>query len=90
VTPNNGAAPAGPSKLQIDQDATIYVGALEAGRPVAHAPAAGRRAYLFAISGATTVNGQRLEPGDQARITAETTLALEAAKPAEVILIDLP
>ncbi len=90
VTPKDGRTPAGTSKLQIDQDATVYVASLEAGQSVPHARTPGRRAYLFAISGALDVNGLRLDSGDQARMTDETMIALEARAPAEVILIDLP
>jgi hypothetical protein len=48
VTPANGAATDG--KLMIDQDATIYVSALNAGQSVTHANK-GSHAYLFVIAG---------------------------------------
>jgi redox-sensitive bicupin YhaK (pirin superfamily) len=79
-----------PGVLQIDQDATFYVGALAADQRVTHAAAPDRRAYLFAISGSLVVNGFALDAGDQARITGETSLAIEARAPADLILIDLP
>jgi redox-sensitive bicupin YhaK (pirin superfamily) len=90
VTPADRAA-AGESRLQIDQDATVFVASLDAGQTVRHASAPGRRAYLFAISGALALDGLRLARGDQARITDESPPAIEAgAAPAELILIDLP
>ena len=88
VTPTGSAATTG--KLQIDQDATFYVALLEPSQSVTHAAAPGRRQYVFAISGALTVDGQALDAGDQARITGASTLAIAARAASEVILIDLP
>jgi hypothetical protein len=79
-----------PGTLAIDQDATISVSALRAGERVVHRSRAGRRAYLFVISGALDVNGTGLAAGDQARIADEPELVLRAAEDAEVILLDLP
>ncbi len=88
VTPAGG--PPGPSRLQIDQDATVFVSTLEQGKSVTHVSRTGRRAYLFAISASLDVNETGLETGDQARITDEPTLTLSARTPGELILIDLP
>jgi redox-sensitive bicupin YhaK (pirin superfamily) len=89
VTPA-GAPAAGPSRLQIDQDATFFVSTVEEGKSLTH-KSAGGRAYLFAISGALEVNETLIETGDQARITDESTLTITARKGVtELILIDLP
>jgi redox-sensitive bicupin YhaK (pirin superfamily) len=91
VTPaGSGATSASSSKLQIDQDATFFVASLAPGETVSHGSEAGRRAYVFAISGAFDVNGFTLETGDQARIAEEPTLTLTARAASELILIDLP
>ena len=77
--------------LTIDQDATIYVSSLDAGRSVTHdAKAAGRRAYLFVIRGEVELNGRTLKNGDQARIEGETRLEVTAKQDAEFVLLDLP
>ncbi|MGH9862821.1 MAG: pirin family protein [Candidatus Acidiferrales bacterium] len=76
--------------LHIHQDASVYVASLEKGDNVAHTLASGRRAYLFVISGGSTLNGQPLAAGDQARLTDEKKLALTADNPAELLLVDLP
>jgi len=89
VTPNDGA-PAGESKLQIDQDASLFVASLETGRTVVHTSGPGRRSYLFVISGALDLNGMKLDAGDQARVAGEAALTIEARAPSELILIDLP
>ncbi len=90
VTPAGSTPAAGGTRLQIDQDASIFVSALEAGKRVSHASRAGRRAYLFAIAGRVALNGTTLEVGDQARVTDEPALTIEAEAPADVILLDLP
>lgn len=79
-----------PGSLTIDQDATMYVSALDAGKSVTHTSPAGRHAYLFVIKGSVDLNGQRLNDGDQARIKDETSLTVTAAEDAEIMLIDLP
>lgn len=79
-----------PETLVIDQDAAIYVSALRAGEEVVHKSRAGRKAYLFVISGSLTVNGTPLAVGDQARIADEPELTLRATGKAELILLDLP
>ena len=78
-----------PGTLAIDQDAAVYVSTLEAGKTVSH-QTAGKHAYLFVKQGEVSVNGQKLEAGDQARIANEPKLDLVAAKDAELILLDLP
>jgi redox-sensitive bicupin YhaK (pirin superfamily) len=76
--------------LTIDQDASIYVSALDAGRTLTHAAKPGRHAYLFVVSGSVDLNGKTLEAGGQARIDDEPTLALSAKEDAELMLLDLP
>ena len=79
-----------PETLVIDQDAAIYVSALRPGQEVVHKGRAGRRAYLFVIGGALTVNGIPVRAGDQGRIADEPELTLRATEDAELILLDLP
>jgi quercetin 2,3-dioxygenase len=76
--------------LRIDQDAVIYIAALDPGQSVTHTLAAGRRAYAFVIGGALALNGDALAAGDQARITDESRLVLAASAAGELILLDLP
>lgn len=79
-----------PDTLRIDQDAAIYVSRLAASESVLHTTAAGRRAYLFVISGAVSLNGTPLAQGDQAKIQNEIRLQIAAEEGAEIILLDLP
>jgi len=76
--------------VTIHQDAAVYVTVLEPGETVAHPLASGRRAYVQVARGAVTVNGQRLQAGDGARIKDEVEIALAGAEEsAEVLLFDL-
>ena len=79
-----------PGTLTIDQDATVYVSSLEAGKEVSLRQKPGRRAYLFVINGEVDLNSKRLHAGDQARVADEQTLNINAAKESELLLIDLP
>lgn len=79
-----------PETLVIDQDAAMYISALRARQEVVHKSRAGRKAYLFVMSGSLTVNGTPLGAGDQARIPDEPELTLRATGEAELTLLDLP
>jgi redox-sensitive bicupin YhaK (pirin superfamily) len=76
--------------VRIHQDASLYASRLAAGQSVKANLAAGRLAYLHLIRGAVTVNGQRLEGGDAARIRDEPAIAIDAEADAELLLFDLP
>jgi len=76
--------------LSIDQDATVYVSSLDAGKTLTHSAKPGRHAYFFVINGDVELNGTKLASGDQARIADETSLTIEAFKNSELMLIDLP
>jgi redox-sensitive bicupin YhaK (pirin superfamily) len=76
--------------LAIDQDATIFVSSLDAGKSLAHSAKPGRKAYFFVIDGQVELNGKTLSAGDQARISNETELAVRAKANSELMLLDLP
>jgi quercetin 2,3-dioxygenase len=75
--------------LTIDQDATIYVSSLDAGKTVTHDSKPGRHAYFFVIDGEAELNGRKLTTGDQARIENETSLTIKAGKDTELMLLDM-
>ncbi len=72
------------------QDASIYAALLEAGERVQHAVQAGRLVYVHLIRGTLVVNGTALKGGDALKITQESSVTLEQAEGAEVLLFDLP
>jgi len=76
--------------LHINQDLTIFLSSLEAGRDVTHTQPAGRKLYLFVIKGNVTLNGtDALAVGDAARITDVHELNVRTEHGAEFMLIDL-
>ncbi len=79
-----------PGTVKVHQDATVYVATVRQGDEIKHRLGDGRRAYLFVIAGELQLNGQRLERGDQARITDVTELDITSPAAAEIYLIDLP
>ncbi len=76
--------------VRIHQDARLYVSRLGAGQTLAAELPAGRLGYLHLVRGAVTVNGQRLDGGDAAKIRDEKRLAISAEGDAELMLFDLP
>jgi len=79
-----------PGTLAIDQDAQIFIARLARGEKDSHSMPAGRKAYLFVISGEVNASGKKLGAGDQARIADEKKISIEAVRDAELILLDLP
>jgi len=76
--------------VRIHQDARMYVSRLAPGQSLSAELAAGRLGYLHLISGAVTVNGERLAGGDAAKVRDETQLQISAGADSELLLFDLP
>jgi len=79
-----------PEAVKVHQDVTFYVSRINPGDGVEHELKAGRRAFLYVIEGGVELDGEKLETGDQARITDAGRLAISAGAASELILIDLP
>ncbi|MND03552.1 Quercetin 2,3-dioxygenase [compost metagenome] len=62
---------------------------LDPGVTVEHTAQAGRKHWVQVAKGAVTVNGAALEEGDGAAITGETSLAITASAPSEIMLFDM-
>ena len=74
----------------VHQDAHVFVSRLNAGVTVGHALGGGRGAYLYVIEGDVEVNGQRMETGSAAQVTAEERVSIAAAAAtSELILVDV-
>jgi redox-sensitive bicupin YhaK (pirin superfamily) len=76
--------------VTIHQDARIYAALLDGADAAAHPLAAGRRAYVHVARGSVSVNGTPLAAGDAAKFAAESIVALDRGRGAEVLLFDLP
>jgi redox-sensitive bicupin YhaK (pirin superfamily) len=75
--------------IAIHQDADLWLGKLDAGRGVMHKLARERQAWVHVAEGEVSLNGAKLNAGDAAAITGETSLELSANKMAQVLLFDL-
>lgn len=73
----------------VHQDAHVFVSRLNAGVTVEHPLGDGRGAYLYVIEGDVEVNGERMETGSAAQVTAEERVAIAAAATSELILVDI-
>ena len=79
----------GGDAVLVHQDAHVFVSWLGAGASVNHGLSGGRGAYLYVIDGDVTVNGERMETGSAAQVRDESTITLEAARPTELIMVDV-
>ena len=75
--------------VQIRQDNKLYATVLAPGESVEHALKPARHAYVQVARGSVTLNGEPLEAGDGAAISAEKSLQLTGVNDAEVLLFDL-
>jgi redox-sensitive bicupin YhaK (pirin superfamily) len=75
--------------VKVRQDNEIYATVLGPGETVAHELKPKRFAYVQVARGSVKLNGQQLETGDGAEISAEKRLELSGVSDAEVLLFDL-
>ncbi len=76
--------------VSIHQDAEIFASLLDGKDRVEHVLAAGRLGYVHVVRGTVSVNGTVLTTGDAAKLSEESTVVLDLAGQAEVLLFDLP
>jgi redox-sensitive bicupin YhaK (pirin superfamily) len=76
--------------VAIHQDARLYAGIAETGKPIEFEVSQGRHAYLHVVKGAVDLNGVALEAGDGARIVEERALTIVGRRDeSEVLMFDL-
>jgi quercetin 2,3-dioxygenase len=73
----------------INQDARVYSSLLEAGQSVTHAPGDGRSVWFQLARGSVDVDGEKLNAGDGAAISKQTSLTIAADRDSEFLLFDL-
>lgn len=84
------AAPeAGEHSVSIHADARMYAGLLDGAEQATLSLDAQRKAYVFLVRGRLNANGQTLHAGDAALLQAESSLTLDQASDAEVLVFDL-
>lgn len=90
LLPVVSSEPKGEAVASINQDMTIYLGRLEAGKTLAYEAGNDRKLFLYTIEGELDVLGERLAADDTAEIEREAKLVLAASRDAFFMLIDLP
>jgi quercetin 2,3-dioxygenase len=75
--------------VKVHQDALLYAGLFDGAERWQHAPAAGRKSYVYVARGQIEVNGQALQQGDAA-MGEVPAIELANGKQTEVLLFDLP
>jgi redox-sensitive bicupin YhaK (pirin superfamily) len=75
--------------LTIHQDVDLLATLLSAGSEVRHALRPGRHAWVQVARGDVLLNGHRLDAGDGAAVSDESSVRLEAQETAEALLFDL-
>jgi redox-sensitive bicupin YhaK (pirin superfamily) len=76
--------------IPVHQDASMYVSRLNPGTEVTHSFADGRVGYFYLISGAVSINGEKLATGDAAKILGAGELRTTATDVSELLLVDVP
>ena len=79
----------GHGSLTIHQDARLYLASLADGESASHAIEPGRAAWLQVLRGSVVLANHQLMAGDGVAITDESTLAIAAEDPSEVLLFNL-
>ncbi len=75
--------------VQIQQDATLSIARLKAGRSASIALGEGRSGWVQLARGAATLGEHALAAGDGAAISGETQLSFMASSDAEILVFDL-
>ncbi|MCX6021283.1 MAG: pirin family protein [Chloroflexi bacterium] len=76
--------------VTVHRDVSMYVARLDPGAAVAHHFAHTRGGYFYLISGALSLNGERLTAGDAAYVMDAGILRIAAEQTSELILVDTP
>ncbi|KPK44294.1 MAG: hypothetical protein AMJ65_03395 [Phycisphaerae bacterium SG8_4] len=79
-----------PETVAFHTNATIYLADLDDGKDIQFKSDKSRRVFVYVTTGELKINGQKVRQQDQARIDLESVIRIEAAKPASLILIDVP
>jgi redox-sensitive bicupin YhaK (pirin superfamily) len=85
VASPDGAA----GSVTIHADARIYAGLFDGTEAAVLPIDPARKAYVFVARGSVAVNGQALDTGDAALLSAESRITLSEGRQAEVLVFDL-
>lgn len=75
--------------VTVHQDASVYASVLSKDQQVTHSLTPGRHAWLQVARGSVALNGELLNQGDGAAISAEEKVSISGREDSEVLLFDL-
>jgi len=75
--------------LTVHQDVSLYLGRLQRGTKIRHELSPARHAWVQVARGSVRLNGEGLDGGDGAALSAEHALELEARESAQLLVFDL-
>lgn len=75
--------------VPLNTDGSIYRATLFDNKNVKYNPESNRNVFVYVIDGTLSINGSRMEKGDQARINGEESLEIEAREKGDFLLIDV-
>ena len=82
-SPENGG-------IRFYTDGTIYLSEMEEGQTIDYPIENGRALFVYVISGKLRINEETFEVNDQARITKEKSIHIDAGDDVSFIMIDVP
>jgi hypothetical protein len=83
-------SPTGGKAIEVHQDASVFVARLDPEVEVVHLLHEGHGAYVYLISGSSSIDGQDLAAGDSAKVTEQRDICIKARETSELILVDVP
>ena len=75
--------------VTVHQDVNVYAALLDEGREVVHQLPSDRHAWIQVARGAIKLNGEDLNQGDGAAVSAEARLGITGIEVSEILLFDL-
>ena len=75
--------------VTVNQDVSLFASIMDAGESVEYSIDSKRYGWLQVARGAVEVNGEQAGQGDGIVIVAESSLAIRALEPSELLLFDL-
>jgi hypothetical protein len=76
--------------LSIHQDASVYLLDLASEQSFSYAPLPNRMLWIQIVKGSIQINNHRLDQGDGAGITSESTVTFDGQDDCEILIFDLP
>jgi redox-sensitive bicupin YhaK (pirin superfamily) len=78
------------SVVNLNTDAKLYRAELDENHSITYSTAPNRKVFIYVIAGVISINSERFEQNDQARISEVESMEILALTHADLLLIDVP